>query len=914
MLDLVRKLVAAATLCALATGGMSTQAEVVLGPRLAAAPPMPFGELLLSELNCTACHAGGESARRTARQAPVLGADGLHLTPQYLRKYLLDPAAAKPGGTMPDLLHALPAAEKAQAVEELVHYLVSQQAPTAKDGVSAEDFQIKHGQALYHSIGCVACHQPQISAETSGETAPPVDAALQRSASVPLVDLARKTTVDQLAKFLLDPLKARPSGRMPAFNLSSAEATSLAVYLLREQGAQSVDSAPVAGLKYQYYEGNFGGNPDLEAMPPKASGVAAGFDISARKREQSFGFRFTGSIEIPREGEYLFAVRSDDGSRLAIDGQVVVENWGDHAPEEKRGRIRLTAGQHGIVLSFYNNGAGHDLAVFWRGPGFGREPIPASVFSHIGRPMIPLGAEPFAVEPEKADRGRARFASLGCAACHTGQTDSTSSPAPSLDRLSVMAGCLAEAPTPRAAKFDLSTPQRNALRSTFRTGRSSPASPAEEIAHTMARMNCYACHTRDGLGGLSAERLAYFKVNGEADLGDEGRTPPHLTKVGGKLRKDWIDDVLHKAGRVRPYMATRMPQFGPATQSLPALFEQADVQAGKPTPAFGSREAKFGRRLAGTGGLVCISCHTLAQYKSLGIPAIDLAQMTKRLRYDWFHRYLLDPASLRPGTRMPSFWPNGEAANRDILGGDTEAQIGALWAYLESHPETDLPPGLIQGKKEIVAEKEPVIYRNFIAGAGSRAIGVGYPEKVNLAFDANGLRAALIWQGAFIDGSRHSSGRGEGFEPPLGNNIVRLPEGPAFAPLASADAPWPKPAPSQPGFRMRGYELDAHRRPTFLYEIHGLQIEDRFEPVPGELDAHFRRTIRLRGAPVENLWFRAAAGALEARPGGGVIDRKTELRFTGVEPVLREVDGQKELLAPVRFQNGEAVIQFEIIW
>ena len=69
---------------------------------------------------------------------------------------------------------------------------------------------------------------------------------------------------------------------------------------------------------------------------------------------------------------------------------------------------------------------------------------------------------------------------------------------------------------------------------------------------------------------------------------------------------------------------------------------------------------------------------------------------------------------------------------------------------------------------------EPIIYRNFIEGAGVRAIGVGYPEEINLAFDANNMRLAMIWRGSFMDASRHWTGRGQGFEPPLGDDIITL--------------------------------------------------------------------------------------------------------------------------------------------
>src|SRR5579862_9034633 len=105
---------------------------------------------------------------------------------------------------------------------------------------------------------------------------------------------------------------------------------------------------------------------------------------------------------------------------------------------------------------------------------------------------------------------------------------------------------------------------------------------------------------------------------------------------------------------------------------------------------------------------------------------------------------------------------------------------------------------------ELVATNEAIIYRNFIEGAGPRGIGVGYPEKANLAFDAEEMRLALVWQGRFIDAARHRTGRGEGFEKPLGTNIVAQAPGPAFALLDSESASWPKAMGKAAGWQFRG--------------------------------------------------------------------------------------------------------------
>ena len=73
------------------------------------------------------------------------------------------------------------------------------------------------------------------------------------------------------------------------------------------------------------------------------------------------------------------------------------------------------------------------------------------------------------------------------------------------------------------------------------------------------------------------------------------------------------------------------------------------------------------------------------------------------------------------------------------------------------------------------------MYRNFIQGASPRGIGVGYPEKLNICFDANALNIVMTWHGAFMDGAKHWNGRGQGFQPPLGHYLVNLKRAQAIA-------------------------------------------------------------------------------------------------------------------------------------
>ncbi len=223
---------------------------------------------------------------------------------------------------------------------------------------------------------------------------------------------------------------------------------------------------------------------------------------------------------------------------------------------------------------------------------------------------------------------------------------------------------------------------------------------------------------------------------------------------------------------------------------------------------------------------------------------------------------------------------------------------------------------------------EAIIYRNFIAGAGSRAIGVGYPGGVNLAFDADALCLAMIWQGGFIDAKRHWEGRGQGEQPPLGYGVVSPVTGSPFAVLESAGTPWPDTARKKSAMRaedadvFKGYTLSKEGRfPTFRYTFGNLEVEDAFTPGGGTAtnDAGFTRTLRLSGIFGDVFQFRAAVGKKIERQDDGrfVVD---DLLHIGLatssdgEPVLRPSGDRFELLLPLSLRNGEVTITETLSW
>lgn len=447
----------------------------------------------------------------------------------------------------------------------------------------------------------------------------------------------------------------------------------------------------------------------------------------------------------------------------------------------------------------------------------------------------------------------------------------------------------------------------------------------EFVARSMIRFNCCACHERDKLGGVEEARNAFFQSD-TPEMGDEGRIPPQLTGVGAKLTAQWLRNLLDQGAKDRPYMFTRMPKFGHENVGeLVAALESADAPLVKKAPpisvAPGDEEKRLkaaGRRLVGAQGFSCIKCHTFADKRSTGIQALSLTTLTQRLRRDWFYYYVQNPIAYRPGTRMPTSFPDGQTTLPSVLDGSVERQIAAIWTYLADGERAIQPVGLVTGKIELIAFDEAVLYRNFIEGAGPRGIGVGYPEKLNLAFDANELRLAMLWHGGFIDAAKHWTARGAGFEGPLGDNILRLPAGPPLAVLADNKAAWPTPTAKELGYQFRGYRLGAKRQPTFLYAWNGLAIEDFPRPV-GEQDVYsMQRTLTISGVKaVRDVWLRTMRAGQIADLGGGTykVDNRWTLKIESVgKPLLRRQDDTWELLVPVSFEGNQAQVELTYDW
>ncbi len=672
------------------------------------------GELLLTELSCTACHQAEKWL--SPKGGPELNGVLTRLQPSWVRSYLNAPSESKPGGLMPHLLHQIPESARSAAIDALLAYLSTSEAVEPKIVASggnpvAHEFWLKgdrdRGRELYHEIGCVACHAVDADFQLTKTTPSDLERKIESLGlepdeleemglvvpkpvqPVPMSDVARKYTLRSMSMFLIAPHLVRPSGRMPSLKLQPHEAADIAAYLLRD----------FISLK-------------LSLLNDVTANASSDADLIAR-------------------GKKFFE-------------QLACVNC--HA-------------QPGIAPRF-------------------------------AKPLMEL-------DVSRNDRG-----------CLVGNES-----------------------TPQ---YELSDRQKNALKKSIADlQHASSTSVHDRPEQKLLQLNCYACHQRGGRGGVGLAQVPYFENVQQVDIGDEGRMPPPLDHVGRKLTTSWLQKVLEGNGEVRPHFRARMPVFSDHAKLLAAALVAADQHDRSKQNAafevFKSPQANLdaGRELLDAG---CVQCHALRGESLPGSIGIDLADIANRVQPEWFHAFLLNPASLKKNTRMPSFFPDGKSSSPHILNGDIGLQIASIWRYLNSKDQP-LPSKLEQSRSQIFELKpvdKPILLRTFMepSSGGTHAIAVGFPEQLHLAFDSKHIRLAEVWTGRFLNAQGTWFDR---FAPPaipLGSGRIVFPME-AFVAMQSDGTTKPIAADEK---LFHGYRVDAKGIPTFRYRIGTLNLEDRFEP------------------------------------------------------------------------------------
>jgi hypothetical protein len=141
--------------------------------------------------------------------------------------------------------------------------------------------------------------------------------------------------------------------------------------------------SPVAGtgsgLKGDYFSGTTLSTLALTRTDPSvdfswgtaapASGVPA----------DNYSVRWSGQLAPRFSGVTTFTTQSDDGVRLWVNGQLLIDNWTDHGTTENSGSLTLTGGQrYDVKLEYYERTGGAVARLLWASSCESKQAIPAA--------------------------------------------------------------------------------------------------------------------------------------------------------------------------------------------------------------------------------------------------------------------------------------------------------------------------------------------------------------------------------------------------------------------------------------------------------------------------------------------------------------------------------------------------------
>ena len=129
----------------------------------------------------------------------------------------------------------------------------------------------------------------------------------------------------------------------------------------------------------------------FEGLAPTSTGTVENISLHVphRGEHEAFGLRFRTVLNVAENGEHTLYLKSDDGSRLYLNGKMLIDNDGHHGAVEVAGKAQLGAGPHNLYVTYFNGQSATHLELDWSGPSFERQPVPASSLSrpssqHVG--------------------------------------------------------------------------------------------------------------------------------------------------------------------------------------------------------------------------------------------------------------------------------------------------------------------------------------------------------------------------------------------------------------------------------------------------------------------------------------------------------------------------------------------------
>jgi outer membrane protein assembly factor BamB len=136
------------------------------------------------------------------------------------------------------------------------------------------------------------------------------------------------------------------------------------------------------GISYDYFIGPFMSVSDLDKKEPVKSGVLDRIGFKEGLGGAEFGYIFKGYILVPEDDIYTFYLESNDGSKLYINNEELIDNDGGHTALEKSAKIALKGGEYPIMVKYFQMGGGKALKLSWESKNIEKKQITAEVLFH----------------------------------------------------------------------------------------------------------------------------------------------------------------------------------------------------------------------------------------------------------------------------------------------------------------------------------------------------------------------------------------------------------------------------------------------------------------------------------------------------------------------------------------------------
>jgi len=251
------------------------------------------------------------------------------------------------------------------------------------------------GEAVFRRLGCASCHggadftnSATIAPQNVGTIRQPGSGA-RLGGTLAGIDPPTLRDVWSTAPYLHDgsaPTLHAAIRAHQGVQVTDAELERLVRYLAEiGNGAPPVEV--VNGLRGEYYAGRVPGQGAPRVVRTEAVDFDWGGGAPAGVPADQFSARWTGTVLAEQTGRFRFQTVSDDGVRLWVNGQLMIDHWTPHpATTDTSGAVRLVAGErYAIRLEYYENFGGATMRLRWQRPGQSTfEPIPASVLSTGG--------------------------------------------------------------------------------------------------------------------------------------------------------------------------------------------------------------------------------------------------------------------------------------------------------------------------------------------------------------------------------------------------------------------------------------------------------------------------------------------------------------------------------------------------